>query len=123
MTEPTVSAKISSGSVFAPAATQRSSVVLVPREREAEQERAEHPGPDEREGDLPEGAEAARAEVARGLLDGVVVAVPDGDHDEEGEREPPDDVRAERGLPQARALVHEAPEERRPEAQQDPRAS
>src|SRR5687768_3907689 len=39
---------------------ERGSVVLVPREREPEEEGAEDPGPDERKGDLTECAEPAR---------------------------------------------------------------
>src|SRR5215211_8393762 len=99
---------------------ERGAVVLVPREREPEEEGAQDPGPDEGEGHLPERAETARAQVARGLLHPAVVPVPDRHHDEEGERQPPDHVRPERGLPEARLRLYEAPEERRSEAEQDP---
>ena len=52
------------------------------------------PGPDERQRHLPERPRRVRAEVARRLVDVVVVAVPDRDHDEEAERDAPDRVRA-----------------------------
>src|SRR5262245_27552450 len=60
-------------------------VVVVPRQREAEQEAPEEPRPDQRERHLGERPGAPGSEVACGLLDPCVVAVPDGEHDEEAE--------------------------------------
>ena len=93
-------------------------VVVVPRQREAEEEAAEDPRPDERQGHLAERARAVRAEVAGRLLDALVVPVPDREHHEEAERDAPDDVRAERRLPERRLLVDVRPEELRPEREQ-----
>src|SRR5262245_39615426 len=96
-------------------------VVVVPRQREAEEEAAEDPGPDERQRDLAERALLVGAEVACGLLDAGVIAVPDREHDEEPERDPPDDTGAQRCMPDRGVKAQVAPEELRADREQEAR--
>ena len=84
-------------------------VVVVPHEREAEQERAEDPRPDQRQRHLAERPALVGAEIAGSFLDAGVIPVPDGDHDEEAERDAPDDVRSQRRLPDRRVLARSSP--------------
>src|SRR5262245_58195082 len=96
-------------------------VVVVPREGEPEQEAAEDPGPDKRQRHLTERALLIGTEVACCFLHPRVVPVPDREHDEEAERDPPDDVRRERSVPDRGLQAQVAPEELCPDGEQEAR--
>src|SRR5215208_4520787 len=98
---------------------EHAALELIEREREAEERSAENARPDDREDDLEERAHLARPEIARRLLDPRIEPVQYRQHDQERERQRPDDVDTKQ-REVTRLHIQDPPPETDPQPEQDP---